>query len=59
MPSSLRRSDQVTDELAFNWRTLNIFADLGEQWYIHVVLWWGLFAAIVSGLILLFSGIWL
>ena len=53
------RPDQVTDELAFNWRTLNIFADLGERWYIHVVLWWGLFVAIVSGLILLFSGIWL
>ncbi len=24
------RPDQVTDELAFNWRTLNIFADLGD-----------------------------
>jgi SSS family solute:Na+ symporter len=53
------RPQQVTDELTLNWRTLNIFAGLGNHWYTHVVLWWGLFVVIVGGLILLFSGIWL
>ena len=53
------RPEQVTDELTFNWRTLNIFAGLGNHWYTHVVLWWGLFVLIIGGLILLFSGIWL
>ncbi len=51
--------EQVTDELTFNWRHLNIFSGLGEHWYSHVVLWWGLFAIIILALILAFSGIWM
>jgi SSS family solute:Na+ symporter len=53
------RPEQVTDDLTFNWRKLNIFADLGRHWYTHVLLWWALFVLIVGGLMLLFSGIWL
>jgi len=53
------RPEQVTDNLTFNWRKLNIFAGLGEHWYTHVLLWWALFVLIVGGLMLLFSGIWL
>jgi solute:Na+ symporter, SSS family len=49
---------QVTDQLTFNWRRLNIFDDLGDHWYSSVVFWWGLFAAIVLALVVVFSGLW-
>jgi SSS family solute:Na+ symporter len=48
---------QVTDELTINWRKLNIFHHLGATWYTSVCLWWGLFAAIIAALILVFSGL--
>jgi SSS family solute:Na+ symporter len=50
---------QVTDQLTFNWRKLNIFDGLGEKWYTHVVLWWGLFVVITTALIVYFSGLFL
>lgn len=50
------RPDQVSDELTFNWRRLNILSDLGDRWYTSVVLWWGLFVLIVLGLMVFFSG---
>jgi SSS family solute:Na+ symporter len=50
---------QVTDQLAFNWRRLNIFGEMGTRWYNHVIFWWGLFAAGTVALALVFSGIWL
>jgi len=50
------RAEQVTDELTFNWGRLNIFSELGDHWYTNVTLWWGLFAAIIVGLIVMFSG---
>ena len=53
------KPQQVTDRLTFNWRKLNIFEGLGSHWYNNVVLWWGLSAAIMIGLIVAFSGIWL
>jgi SSS family solute:Na+ symporter len=46
---------QVTDEMTLNWRRLNIFGYLGTRWYNSVVLWWGLFVAIIAALILVFS----
>jgi len=48
---------QVTDELTINWRKLNIFQQLGTHWYTSVYLWWGLFTAIITALILVFSGL--
>lgn len=51
--------EQVTDQLTINWRKLNIFNELGGRWYTSVVLWWALFAAIVTGLMVAFSGAWL
>lgn len=48
---------QVTDELTINWRKLNIFGQLGTHWYTSVYLWWSLFAAIVTALVLVFSGL--
>ncbi|MFB3786986.1 MAG: SLC5 family protein [bacterium] len=53
------RPEQVTDDLTFNWRRMNIFSELGDHWYISVVFWWGLFAAIIGFLVLLFSGLYL
>lgn len=50
---------QVTDQLTFNWRHLNIWDGLGERWYSSVVLWWGLFVAAILTLILTFSGSYL
>jgi SSS family solute:Na+ symporter len=50
------RPEQVTDQLTFNWSRLNIFGGLGNRWYTHVVLWWGLFVMIIGGLMLVFSG---
>jgi len=53
------RPEQVTDQLTFNWRKLNIFSDLGDHWYTSVVLWWGLFVAIITSLVFAFSGLFL
>lgn len=53
------RPEQVTDQLTFNWKKLNIFNELGTRWYNSVILWWGLFAAIVISLMLTFSGLFL
>ncbi len=51
------RPEQVGDDMTLNWRRLNIFSDLGDRWYTSVILWWGLFAAIVAALLLVFSGL--
>jgi len=53
------RPEQVTNQLAFNWRRLNIFGELGTRWYNHVALWWALFVVLVVALSLAFSGLWL
>ena len=51
------RPDQVTDQLTFNWKKLNILTHLGYHWYSHVVLWWALFVLIILCLLILFSGV--
>jgi solute:Na+ symporter, SSS family len=51
------RPDQVTDQLTFNWRKLNIFVELGGAWYKNVVFWWGIFAVLVLALVVAFSGL--
>lgn len=51
--------EQVGDRLTVNWRRLNIFSELGSPWYVNVTFWWALFAAIIFGLILIFSGLFL
>jgi len=50
------RPEQITDDLTINWRKINIFEGLGDQWYQSVVLWWAIFAAIIIGLVILLSG---
>jgi len=53
------RGEQITDQLTFNWKKLNIFSNLGETWYTHVVLWWGVFVVGVVAMIVAFSGVFL
>ena len=54
--TSKPRPEQITDQLTFNWRRLNIFEDLGERWYSSVITWWLVFVAAVVSLVVLFSG---
>jgi len=51
------RPEQVTDQLTFNWRQMNIFEGLGGKWYVNVVFWWAIFVSLVVTLILTFSGL--
>ena len=50
-------AEQVTDQLVFNWRKLNVFDNLGNRWYTSVVTWWLLFVATILTLVLIFSGL--
>ncbi len=50
------RPEQVTDQLTFNWRKMNIFHDLGNHWYTSVVTWWLLFVLLIFTLLVIFSG---
>jgi len=50
------KPEQVTDQLTFNWRKMNIFSGLGDRWYTNVVTWWGLFIVTILALFVLFSG---
>lgn len=50
------RAEQVTDQLTFNWRKMDIFGGLGDRWYTSVVTWWGLFIVTILALFVLFSG---
>ena len=53
------RAEQVTDQLTFNWKKMNIFSNLGDHWYSSVTTWWGLFAITILALFTLFSGFFL
>lgn len=50
------RPEQVSDQLAFNWRKMNLLNDLGDRWYSSVVTWWGLFVITILTLFIVFSG---
>lgn len=47
--------EKVSDDLTFNFKKLNVFSDLGDRWYKHVLLWWGLFVVVVLTLLYFFS----
>jgi len=53
------RPEQITDQLTFNWRKLNIFDGLGARWYSNVVFWWGIFVVLIILLVVIFSGLFL
>ena len=48
------RAEQVTDDLTINWKKINIFEDLGNQWYKSVILWWLIFVLLVACLLIIF-----
>jgi len=50
------RPEQITDQLTFNWKKLNIFEGLGSTWYSNVVFWWSIFVLIIILLVITFSG---
>ncbi|NOX56087.1 MAG: sodium/solute symporter [Planctomycetes bacterium] len=50
------RPEQITDQLTFNWKKLNIFSNLGRHWYSSVVTWWALFVLLIVTLLIVFSG---
>ncbi len=50
------RPEQITDQLTFNWRKLNIFDGLGSTWYSNVIFWWSIFVLIIIVLVITFSG---
>ncbi|MBN1590278.1 MAG: sodium/solute symporter [Pirellulales bacterium] len=50
------RPEQVTDQLTFNWRKINIFDNLGKHWYTSVITWWLLFVLAIVALLAVFSG---
>ncbi|MBP7935930.1 MAG: sodium/solute symporter [Phycisphaerae bacterium] len=51
------RPEQVSDDLTFNWRELNILGQIGSHWYNSVLLWWALFVVMIVGLMVVFSGV--
>ncbi len=50
------RPEQITDQLTFNWKKLNLFSYLGNHWYTSVVTWWSLFVILILGMLIIFSG---
>jgi SSS family solute:Na+ symporter len=49
------KPEQISGDLTLNWKKMDIFDGLGDKWYQSVILWWGLFAAIIISLIIVFS----
>jgi SSS family solute:Na+ symporter len=47
--------EKISNDLTFNFKKINIFTDLGDKWYKHVLLWWGLFVIMVLFLLYFFS----
>ena len=56
LSTSTPRPEQVTDQLTFNWRVLDIFREPESPWYVRVSLWWAIFVALIMGLVVIFSG---
>lgn len=56
LSTSPPRAEQVSDQLTFNWRKMNLLNDLGDRWYTNVVTWWGLFLITILALFVVFSG---
>jgi SSS family solute:Na+ symporter len=49
------RPEQVTDELTFNWRHLNVGGDLGTRWWNSVTVWWAGSVGVLCFLIYVFG----
>lgn len=51
------RPEQVTDDLALNWRNLNLGGGLGARWYTSVTFWWALSFAGMTAFVIIFGAI--
>jgi len=49
--------EQVTDDLTFNWKKMNIGGGLGDRWYKNVTFWWSISVVLMFGFIILFGWI--
>lgn len=49
------RPEQVTDELTFNWRTMDFGSGLGDHWYSSVTFWWAVSVALMLTFVIYFS----
>ncbi len=49
------RPDQVTDDLTFNWKKMNIGGGLGEKWYKNVTFWWAISMVLMFLFIFIFG----
>ena len=47
--------EQVTDDLSFNWRKINIGGDLGGVWYRNVTFWWAVSFVIMVVFVIIFG----
>lgn len=51
------RPEQVTADLALNWRSLNLGGGLGAAWYKSVTFWWALSFAGMTAFVIIFGAI--
>jgi len=51
------RPEQITDDLALNWKCLNLGGGLGARWYTSVVLWWAIAFAGMTAFVIIFGAI--
>ena len=49
------RPEQVTDDLTFNWKRMNIGGGLGDKWYSNVTFWWAISVVMMFGFIIVFG----
>ncbi len=49
------RPEQVTDDLTFNWKKMNISSGLGDKWYKNVTFWWAISIVLMFAFIFLFG----
>ncbi|MBN2090509.1 sodium/solute symporter [candidate division KSB1 bacterium] len=47
--------DQITDDLTFNWKKMNIGGGLGEKWYKNVTFWWAISMVLMFLFIFIFG----
>ncbi len=51
------RADQITDDLALNWKNLNLGGGLGARWYSSVTVWWALSFLGMTAFVIIFGAI--
>lgn len=49
------RAEQITDDLTFNWKKMNLSGGLDRAWYASVTTWWALSVVLMCALIVVFG----